>query len=320
MYVYILYNQSVLPKGWYFTANSWTKAAVLPNGRSSTAYLGTKVAVLLGMNRCDSFQLLSAPHSHFDIWTDLKSSERIPGTPAWRWGAWTWLTAPCGLHRNSPKGLNISSIRVFDQIRDPEIQIIALFIDMNFLFSTRLSWTVDTRFIRKVSIASRDGMTTRTGVCVRSSKDGICENNAVQFQSCGGSSYCTELGENGRTDIVSRQLRDSWRQSRDGMVDVLAGKRFHSVVDPRRECTWVLRGMLEFCLDKWTTMPPMHGLLFCFWCGMRPCFIPSDNREVLTTVTSWLQILAVEPYDTGIQTLVHRYDKYLNKGGDYIEK
>ena len=30
-------------------------------------------------------------------------------------------------------------------------------------------------------------------------------NNAVQFQSCDGSSYCTELGENGCTDIVSRQ-------------------------------------------------------------------------------------------------------------------
>ena len=26
-------------------------------------------------------------------------------------------------HRNSPQGLNISSIRVFDQIRDPEIEI-----------------------------------------------------------------------------------------------------------------------------------------------------------------------------------------------------
>ena len=33
------------------------------------------------------------------------------------------LTGPSGLHWNSPQGLNISSIRVFDQIRDPEIPI-----------------------------------------------------------------------------------------------------------------------------------------------------------------------------------------------------
>ena len=30
---------------------------------------------------------------------------------------------PSGLHRNSPNGLNISSIRVFGHIRDPEIPI-----------------------------------------------------------------------------------------------------------------------------------------------------------------------------------------------------
>ena len=52
---------SVLPKDRTFTANS--KAAVLPKCRSSTANSGTKVAVLLGMNRCSSFPLRSAPHS-----------------------------------------------------------------------------------------------------------------------------------------------------------------------------------------------------------------------------------------------------------------
>ena len=36
---------------------------------------------------------------------------------------WIWLTGPSGLYRNSPQGLNISSIRVFEQIRDPEIPI-----------------------------------------------------------------------------------------------------------------------------------------------------------------------------------------------------
>ena len=87
-------------------------------GRSSTANWGTQVAVLLGMDRCGSFPSPSAPHSLFSIWTDLKRCENIPGAPAWRWGEWIWLTGPSGLHRNSPQGLNISSIRVFDQIRE----------------------------------------------------------------------------------------------------------------------------------------------------------------------------------------------------------
>ena len=43
----------------------------------------------------------------------------------------------------------------------------------------------------------------------RSSREGVCENTAMQFQSCDGSSYCTMLGENSCTNIVSRQLRDS---------------------------------------------------------------------------------------------------------------
>ena len=37
-------------------------------------------------------------------------------------GELIWLTGPSRLHRNSPQGLNISSIRVFDQIRDPKTQ------------------------------------------------------------------------------------------------------------------------------------------------------------------------------------------------------
>ena len=39
--------------------------------KSSTANSGTKVAVLLGMNKCGSFPLLSAPRFLFSIWTDL---------------------------------------------------------------------------------------------------------------------------------------------------------------------------------------------------------------------------------------------------------
>ena len=93
---------------------------VLTKGRCSAANSGTKVAVVLGMNRYGSFPLLSAPHSLFSIWTDLKRSEKIPGPPAMRWGEWIWLTEPSGLHRNLP-ALNISSIRVFYKIKNPEI-------------------------------------------------------------------------------------------------------------------------------------------------------------------------------------------------------
>ena len=46
-----------------FAANSGANAPVLPKGRPSTANSGTKVAVLLGINRCCSFPLLSAPYS-----------------------------------------------------------------------------------------------------------------------------------------------------------------------------------------------------------------------------------------------------------------
>ena len=106
-----------------FTANSGTKAAVLPKGKSSTTNSGTKVAVLLGMNRCGSFPLLSAPHSLSRIWTDLKKSQSIPGTPAWWWEEGILLTKPSGLHWNSPRGLNICSIRAFDHIRDSEIPL-----------------------------------------------------------------------------------------------------------------------------------------------------------------------------------------------------
>ena len=117
------HHHRVLPKGRSFTANSGTKAAVLLKGRSSTANSRTQAAVSLGMDRFGSFPLLSVPHSLFSIWADLKRSEKIPGAAAWRWGEWFRLSGPSGLNRNSPQGLNISSTRDFDQIRDPEIPI-----------------------------------------------------------------------------------------------------------------------------------------------------------------------------------------------------
>ena len=43
------------------------------------------------MNRCGSSPLLFATHSLFSIWSDFKSSEKILGAPAWRWGEWIRL-------------------------------------------------------------------------------------------------------------------------------------------------------------------------------------------------------------------------------------
>ena len=51
-------------------------------------------------------------------------------------------------------------------------------------------------------------MTSRNGMGMPSSREGVCGNNAVQFVS-DGSTYCTALGVYGCTDTVSHQLRDS---------------------------------------------------------------------------------------------------------------
>ena len=51
-------------------------------------------------------------------------------------------------------------------------------------------------------------MTSRTVMHMRSSKEGVSGNNAVHFQSCDCSSYCTALGEIGCINVF-HQLRDS---------------------------------------------------------------------------------------------------------------
>ena len=56
-------TQFVLMKLKNVAENVLHHQCVLPKGRSFTANSGTKAAVLLGMNRCSSFLLLSTPHS-----------------------------------------------------------------------------------------------------------------------------------------------------------------------------------------------------------------------------------------------------------------
>ena len=91
------HHQSVLPNDRSFTANAGTKVAVLSKGRSSTANSGTTFAVLLGLNSCGSFSLLSAPHSLFSIWTDLK-----PG-----------VFKPRSAGRLRPSGVFCSALKLF---------------------------------------------------------------------------------------------------------------------------------------------------------------------------------------------------------------
>ena len=65
-----IHYQSVLPKGRSYTESAGTKVCSSAKGRSSTA-TGTKVTILLGMNRCSSFLLLST----LSLASDLKRSQ-----------------------------------------------------------------------------------------------------------------------------------------------------------------------------------------------------------------------------------------------------
>ena len=97
--------------------------AVLSKGRSSTANSVTKVIILLGMNRC-GIASRCFPHPILSL-----ASEQIlkvlknPSGPSVKvrrvdLANWALMISP-----NFTTGLNICSISVFDQIRDPEIQI-----------------------------------------------------------------------------------------------------------------------------------------------------------------------------------------------------
>ena len=68
------YHQSVLHKSRSFTANAGTKVAVLPKAGFHCKLRNQGCSFTR-----DNFPLLSAPHSLFSIWTDLKISQNIPG-------------------------------------------------------------------------------------------------------------------------------------------------------------------------------------------------------------------------------------------------
>jgi len=45
-----------------------------------------------------------------------------------------------------------------------------------------------------------------------------------------------------------------------------------------------------------------------------------DDDEVQEEVLTWFKGLAADLYDSGIQKLVPRLNKYLDNAGDYVEK
>ena len=45
-----------------------------------------------------------------------------------------------------------------------------------------------------------------------------------------------------------------------------------------------------------------------------------DDDEVQEEVMTWFKVLAADFYDSGIQKLVPRLNKYLDNAGEYVEK
>ena len=137
-------------------------------------------------------------------------------------------------------------------------------------------------------------MASCTEMRMRSNTEGVCGNNAVQFQFCVGSSYCTALGENGCTDIVSRQLRDF----------SMVRRWCRQCARPSLVTPELMENVRQAVLQNW-----------CFRISELSGQFPQMSRSLLHEIgevqvaeISWLQTLAVDSYDTCIQTLVLRYD------------
>jgi hypothetical protein len=45
-----------------------------------------------------------------------------------------------------------------------------------------------------------------------------------------------------------------------------------------------------------------------------------NNEDLIEGVKTWLSSQAADFFETGIQKLIPRYDKFLNSGGDFVEK
>ena len=114
-------DQSVLPKGQVLNCKRRNLSCSSAEGRSSTANSRTKVQFYQGLNRCGSFPCFAHPTLSLASEQTLKDLKSSQGHRRVDLANWALSTSP-----NSPQGLNINFIRVFDHIRDPEIPITLL--------------------------------------------------------------------------------------------------------------------------------------------------------------------------------------------------
>ena len=116
--------------------------------------------------------------------------------------------------------------------------------------------------------------------------EGACGNNAVQFQSCDGSSYCTTIGKSGCTDIVSRQLGNSSIIKR-WCAQFSEGESYFHDEDHCSRPSLVTDGK---CAGSSFAEPELHNF------GNLWSILP----DVLLNVLRNCLPLAVDSYDTGI--------------------
>ena len=116
---------------------------------------------------------------------------------------------------------------------------------------------------------------------------------------------------------IHRQLKEVYG---DNVMDESSVRRWCRNFNLGRENTW------EF---KWETFdhPPYSPDLapsdFHLFTKLKDFLAGTkfqNDEELKEAVTAYLNTLAAEEYDTGIQKLVTRYDKCLNLFGDYVEK
>ena len=145
-------------------------------------------------------------------------------------------------------------------------------------------------------------MTSRTGMRIRISREGVCGNNAVQFQSYVGSSYCTALGENCCTYIVSRQLRDSfmvrramvraihWRHNEKCGSKIVSGdvrtKCAASILQNRRFPISEVFSGHGFLFKTLSSRSPLQALEVCNENFRTSCRKASYKHHVYTTMTN----------------------------------
>ena len=151
----------------------------------------------------------------------LNRSEKMPGAPAWRWGEWIWLTGPSGLHRNSPHGLNISSIRVFDEISDPEIpithrQALLGLLRQTALFKRSLFYETQVVFLKQIDIILFNApfTTAKASVAIRREMNMVLhdyDGQMIPGDECGLNflKFVLQLRENPRKPSTSKSHRGS---------------------------------------------------------------------------------------------------------------